>query len=311
MNSVIVQDIVDRFNLKVITGDEGLKKEVTVSDLSRPGLEIAGYFTYYPAARVQLMGRTELSFLETLDQDTKRERMHKLCANPETPCICISRNLDIPDPLIDAAKESGTPVLQSSYSTTKLSSKLTNLLEERLAPTTTMHGVLVDCYGIGVLIVGSSGIGKSEAALELVKRGHRMVADDAVEIRQTQEDTLIGSAPDLIKHLLEIRGLGIINVMTLFGAGAIRNFKKIALVVRLENWETQKEYDRLGLDEDKMKIMDIDLPLITIPVRPGRNLAVIIEVAAMNFRLKRMGYNAAVQFTQQLMDTVDDADDIV
>lgn len=311
MNKVHVKDIVDEFQFTVVAGKEGLNREIKVTDLSRPGLQMAGYFTYYPSDRVQLMGQTELSFYETLDESSRRERMKELCSHKETPCICVSRDLTIPEEIKQVADEAGIPLLLSSYSTTKLSSKLTNYLEERLAPTTTLHGVLVDCYGIGVLIVGKSGIGKSEAALELVKRGHRLVADDAVEIRQTQEDTLIGGAPELIKHLLEIRGLGIINVMTLFGAGAIRNFKKIALVVRLENWDSQKEYDRLGLDEDKMQIMDIELPLITIPVRPGRNLAVIIEVAAMNFRLKRMGYNAAVQFSQQLMDTVDDHDDIL
>jgi HPr kinase/phosphorylase len=187
-------------------------------------------------------------------------------------------------------------------------SKLTNYLENRLAPTTTIHGVLTDIYGVGVLIMGSSGIGKSEAALELVKRGHRLVADDAVEIRQTQAGQLVGSAPDLIQHLLEIRGVGIINVMTMFGAGAVRNMKNIAMVVRLELWEQQKQYERLGLDEEKIKIMDSEIPLITVPVRPGRNLAVIIEVAAMNFRLKRMGYNAAVNFTKRLTEAMEDVD---
>jgi HPr kinase/phosphorylase len=192
--------------------------------------------------------------------------------------------------------------------TTRFSSRLTNFLESKLAPTTAVHGVLVDVYGIGVLITGKSGVGKSETALELVKRGHRLVADDCVEIRQEDQDTLVGNSPDLIEHLLEIRGLGIINVMTLFGAGAVRSNKRITLVMNLEIWDSKKQYDRLGLDEEKMKIIDTEVTKLTVPVRPGRNLAVIIEVAAMNYRLKRMGVNAAQQFTERLSDVIEDGE---
>jgi HPr kinase/phosphorylase len=225
-----------------------------------------------------------------------------------TPCFCIARNLDVPEEMIQMSKETNMPILQSPLATTRLVSQLTNFLENRLAPSTTVHGVLTDIYGVGVLIMGASGIGKSEAALELVKRGHRLVADDAVEIRQTQGGQLVGSAPELIQHLLEIRGVGIINVMTMFGAGAVRNVKNIAMVVQLELWEPHKQYERLGLDEEKIKIMDTEIPYITVPVRPGRNLAVIIEVAAMNFRLKRMGYNAAVHFSKKQADAIEDSD---
>jgi HPr kinase/phosphorylase len=217
-----------------------------------------------------------------------------------------------PSELLEEAEKHSMPVVRSMMATTTLVSRITGFLENRLAPTTTIHGVLVDVYGIGMLITGTSGIGKSETALELVKRGHRLIADDAVEIKQVAENILVGNAPELIKHLLEIRGVGIINVMTLFGAGAIRNVKKITLVIRLETWQQDKEYDRLGLDEETTRVIDTDLPLVTIPVRPGRNLAVIIEVAAMNFRLKRMGYNAALQFTNKLTETlagdIDDGD---
>jgi HPr kinase/phosphorylase len=192
--------------------------------------------------------------------------------------------------------------------TTRFSSRLTNFLESKLAPTTAVHGVLVDIYGIGVLITGKSGVGKSETALELVKRGHRLIADDCVEIRQEDQDTLVGTSPDLIEHLLEIRGLGIINVMTLFGAGAVRSNKRITLVINLEIWDATKQYDRLGLDDEKMKIIDTEITKITVPVRPGRNLAVIIEVAAMNYRLKRMGVNAAQQFTERLSDVIEDGE---
>jgi HPr kinase/phosphorylase len=205
---------------------------------------------------------------------------------------------------VEEADKRGVPVLRSQAATTILASKITGFLERMLAPSTTIHGVLVDVYGIGMLITGSSGIGKSETALELVKRGHRLVADDAVEIHQTADHVLTGTAPELIRYLLEIRGVGIINVMTLFGAGAIRTEKKISVVAKLENWQQDKQYDRLGLDEETTRIIDTDLPLVTIPVRPGRNLAVIIEVAAMNYRLKRMGYNAALQFTNKLTESL-------
>jgi HPr kinase/phosphorylase len=213
--------------------------------------------------------------------------------------------------LIEACNQNELPLLRSNTPTTVLASRITDFLENRLAPSTTIHGVLVDVYGVGILITGSSGIGKSETALELVKRGHRLIADDAVEIRQTADNVLHGNAPELIRHLLEIRGVGIINVMTLFGAGSIRNVKSISVVIKLETWQQDKQYDRLGLDEELTKIIDTDIPLVTIPVRPGRNLAVIIEVAAMNYRLKRMGYNAALQFTNKLTETIaEDMDDL-
>ncbi|MFC0211878.1 HPr(Ser) kinase/phosphatase [Paenibacillus chartarius] len=305
-----VADLVEQFRLEVVAGEEGLKRPITTADLYRPGLELAGYFHYHPHERVQLMGKTELSFMETLSSEVRKERLSQLFRSPDTPAICVTRSLDVLPEMIEAANERGVPLLRSQMATTILASKITGFLERRLAPSTTIHGVLVDVYGIGMLITGSSGIGKSETALELVKRGHRLVADDAVEIKQTGERTLTGTAPELIRYLLEIRGVGIINVMTLFGAGAIRTEKKISVVAKLENWQQDKQYDRLGLDEETTRIIDTDLPLVTIPVRPGRNLAVIIEVAAMNFRLKRMGYNAALQFTNKLTETLaEDMDD--
>jgi len=303
MKQIKVKEIVERFNLEVASGVEGLHRLITTSDISRPGLEMAGFFTYYPSNRVQLLGKTELSFFEGLSKEDRIDRMERLC-HDETPCICISRGMEVPKELLDASNKHQIPVLKSNFSTTQLLGKVTNFLENQLAPTTSMHGVLVDIYGVGCLITGGSGIGKSETALELVKRGHRLVADDLVEIKQPAENVLIGNPPELLKHLLEIRGVGIINVMTLFGAGAVRNFKKLAIVCTLENWDNAKQYDRLGLDEEKIKIIDTYVPKITIPVRPGRNLAVIIEVAAMNFRLKRMGFNAAETFSQRLAATI-------
>ncbi|MDG0793041.1 HPr(Ser) kinase/phosphatase [Cohnella ginsengisoli] len=307
LKKVKVSELVQQFQLEVVAGSEGMRRTIVTDDLNRPGLEMAGYYDYYPAERTQILGKTELAFLEKLTSDERLERMRQICAE-ETPCIIITRGLEVPDELIQVAEERHFPVLRSTTATTTLLSRITNFLEKKLAPTTTIHGVLVDVYGMGMLITGGSGIGKSETALELVKRGHRLVADDAVEIRQTADNYLYGSAPELIQHLLEIRGLGILNVMTLFGAGAVRNSKQIGLVIKLENWQQDKQYDRLGLDEETTRIIDTDVPLVTVPVRPGRNLAVILEVAAMNFRLKRMGYNAALQFTNKLTEAIADED---
>ncbi|MFX3630135.1 MAG: HPr(Ser) kinase/phosphatase [Ectobacillus sp.] len=304
MPKVRTKDLIEHFQLELVSGEEGIHRPIKTSDLSRPGIEMAGFFTYYPADRVQLLGKTELTFFDTLTPEQKKERMAALCT-PVTPGIIVTRGQKVPEELLVASKQTNVPILYSTQKTTRLSSRLTNYLESKLAPTTAIHGVLVDIYGIGVLIMGSSGVGKSETALELVKRGHRLVADDSVEIRQEDEDTLIGSSPELIEHLLEIRGLGIINVMTLFGAGAVRNYKRISLVINLELWDQTKNYDRLGLDEEKMKIIDTEVTKITLPVRPGRNLAVIIEVAAMNFRLKRMGVNAAQQFSERLANAIE------
>lgn len=235
---------------------------------------------------MQLLGRTELTFFSMLNEEDRIVRMQRLCTDV-TPGIIITRGLEIPEELIEASEQEAVPVMRSNLKTTQLVSRLTNYLEIALAPTIAIHGVLVDVYGVGVLITGQSGVGKSETALELVKRGHRLVADDCVEIRQEDQESLVGNSPPLIEHLLEIRGLGIIDVMTLFGAGAVRSYKRITMCIHLENWDQNKRYDRLGLDEDKMKIFDVEIPKLTIPVRPGRNLAVIIEVAAMNFRLKK------------------------
>jgi HPr kinase/phosphorylase len=305
MSNVRVSELIEHFNLKLVSGKKGIGREIIVSDISRPGLEIAGYFTYYPRRRLQLLGRTELSFFNELSTDERYKRTSQLCTS-QTPCIVISRGIDVPQEFIVSSNKRNVPILQSKMKTTRLSSMITNYLESRLAPMTAVHGVLVDVYGVGVLITGESGVGKSETALELVKRGHRLVADDSVEIRQEGENELVGNAPELIQNLLEIRGLGIINVMTLFGAGAVVNSKQVSLVIHLELWDNNKVYDRLGLDEEKTKLIDTEVPRLVLPVRPGRNIAVIIEVAAMNFRLKNMGYHAAQQFSDRLNDTLNE-----
>ncbi|KGX86198.1 HPr(Ser) kinase/phosphatase [Pontibacillus litoralis] len=303
MTKVRTQDLLDRFTLEIVAGHDGVHREIFTSDIARPGMEMAGYFKYYPSERLQLLGKTELSFFLELSHEQKKDRAMQLCTDV-TPGIVITRGMDVPEEFVEAANEAGVPIMRSPYKTTRVISRLTNYLETKFAPFTAVHGVLVDIYGVGVLITGQSGVGKSETALELVKRGHRLVADDSVEIRQEDFDTLIGNSPPLIEHLLEIRGLGIINVMTLFGAGAVRSHKRITMIINLELWDQNKQYDRLGLEEETMRIMDVEVPKSTIPVRPGRNLAVIIEVAAMNFRLKRMGINAAEEFSERLTNMI-------
>lgn len=307
VKTVRTEELLENFNLKLVAGEEGIHREIITSDISRPGLEMTGFFDYYPRERLQLIGKTELAYFLGLSGAERKHRADNLCTDV-TPGIIISRGMDVPEEFIEASKQSGVPIIQSPRTTTRVLSRLTNYLETKFAPFTAVHGVLIDIYGVGVLIIGQSGVGKSETALELVKRGHRLVADDNVEIRQEDYDTLIGNAPPLIEHLLEIRGLGIVNVMTLFGASSIRSEKKISMVVNLELWDEKKQYDRLGLDEDTMKIMDVHLPKATIPVRPGRNLAVIIEVAAMNFRLKRMGVNTAEEFSDRLTKMIEQGD---
>lgn len=295
--------LVNTLNLELLTGEQGLHRPIKNTDISRPGLEMAGYFSHYASDRIQLLGTTELSFYNLLPDEDKKGRMRKLC-RPETPAIIVTRGLEPPEELISASKGTHTPIIVAKDATTRLMSRLTTFLEHELAKTTSLHGVLVDVYGVGVLITGDSGIGKSETALELVKRGHRLVADDNVEIKEITKDELVGKPPKLIEHLLEIRGLGIINVMTLFGAGSILTEKQIQLNINLENWNKNKLYDRVGLNEETLKILDTEITKKTIPVRPGRNVAVIIEVAAMNYRLNIMGINTAVEFNERLNEEI-------
>lgn len=304
MPVVRTKDLLDNFNLTLVAGADGIHREILSNDISRPGFEMTGFFEYYPKERIQIIGKTEMNYLLRLSPEEQHDRASRLCTDV-TPGIVVSNWLDIPDVLLDAANEAGVPILKSPRTTNRVIVRITNYLGSKYAPRTAVHGVLVDIYGVGVLIMGKSGVGKSETALELVKRGHRLVADDSVEIRQEDYDTLIGNAPPLIEHLLEIRGLGILNVMTLFGAGAVIRNKRISYVIQLELWDDKKQYERLGIEEDTMTFMDVTIPKATIPVRPGRNLAVIIEVAAMNLRLKRMGVNAAEDFSDQLTTMIE------
>lgn len=298
--TVKVIDLVNALQLEIITGDEeALQREIKISDISRPGLELTGYFTYYSYNRIQLFGSKEITFAQRMLPEERLMVMRRMCA-PEIPAFVISRGLEVPKELIQAADEAGIPVLRSSVSTSRLLGQLSSFLDSKLAVRESIHGVLVDVYGLGVLIQGSSGIGKSETALELIKRGHRLIADDRVDVYKQDDLTLIGEPPKILEHLIEIRGIGIIDVMNLFGASAVRGSMQVQLAVYLEAWEKDKKYDRLGSENATVEIGDVAIPQIRIPVKTGRNVAIIIEVAAMNFRAKTMGFDATKKFEERL-----------
>lgn len=295
MAKLNLQQLVDMFNLQVLSGSSRLDTEVTVPDINRPGLVLAGYVQYFDEKRIQVIGTTELSFLKSLDRATADARWAMLMALT-FPCLIVTRHLSLPPEWLEVAKARQIPVLRTMQATTRFMGLLTDFLEQKLAPMTTLHAVLVDVHGVGMLITGESGIGKSETALELIKRGHRLVADDAVEISRCAEDMLVGTAPEVLRHVMEVRGLGILNVNALFGIGAVRPSQKIHMVIHLQEWQQGQYYDRLGLDEETQEILGVNVPRKTIPVRPGRNLSSIIEVAAMNYRLNQLGYHAAQEF---------------
>lgn len=298
--TVKVIDLVNALQLEIITGDEeALQREIKISDISRPGLELTGYFTYYSYNRIQLFGSKEITFAQRMLPEERLMVMRRMCA-PEIPAFVISRGLEVPKELIQAGDEAGIPVLRSSVSTSRLLGQLSSFLDSKLAVRESIHGVLVDVYGLGVLIQGSSGIGKSETALELIKRGHRLIADDRVDVYKQDDLTLIGEPPKILEHLIEIRGIGIIDVMNLFGASAVRGSMQVQLAVYLEAWEKDKNYDRLGSENVTVEIGDVAIPQIRIPVKTGRNVAIIIEVAAMNFRAKTMGFDATKKFEERL-----------
>lgn len=298
--TVKVIDLVNALQLEIITGDEeALQREIKISDISRPGLELTGYFTYYSYNRVQLFGSKEITFAQRMLPEERLMVMRRMCA-PEIPAFVISRGLEVPKELIQAGDEAGIPVLRSSVSTSRLLGQLSSFLDSKLAVRESVHGVLVDVYGLGVLIQGSSGIGKSETALELIKRGHRLIADDRVDVYKQDDLILIGEPPKILEHLIEIRGIGIIDVMDLFGASAVRGSMQVQLAVYLEAWEKDKKYDRLGSENATVEIGDVAIPQIRIPVKTGRNVAIIIEVAAMNFRARTMGFDATKKFEERL-----------
>ena len=273
--------------------------KITVNEVTRPGLQITGFFDYFDNRRIQVMGRSEFAYLTKLEPEDLKACMDQFFAHKPVALI-IARNIPIPDEMMEAARLNGSAILQTEFETSEFVSALINTLNVELAPRTTRHGVLVEVYGEGVLMLGESGVGKSETAMELVKRGHRLIADDAVEIRRVSTRTLVGTSPDNIRHFMELRGIGIINVRDLFGIGAVKLTQGIDIIVQLENWDQSKVYDRMGLENEYSEILGIEIATITIPVKPGRNLAMIIEVAAMNHRQKLMGHNSAKELLERL-----------
>lgn len=297
-----LDDLIRDLNLSVVCKGDVETILIETSDLNRPGLQMAGFFEYFASGRIQLFGMVEMTYLQDLDEQTKRERLDRYFAS-KMPCVLIGRNLTPPPEMVDAAKKYNTPILMSGLTTTKLSHRTTVYLDRVLAPSISRHAGLMDVYGVGILLMGDSGVGKSETALELVKRNHRMVADDVVEIIKLSDNQLIGQSPEVIRHMMEIRGLGIIDVRILYGIGAVLVEKSIELAVNLELGDPMN-IDRLGLSQEYISLLGVKVPIITIPVRPGRNLAIIIEVAAMNFRLQRMGHFTAEQLDSKLLSII-------
>ena len=300
--SISLQKIINEFQLGVIYLPEDAENIfIKNTEVNRPGLALSGYFGNFEPSRIEIIGRAEHGYL---DQLSTEERIFKIrqFIDQKPACVIVSTGLPAFDEMYDEAKKMAVPILCTKEKTSPLMAALIASLNTHLGPRITRHGVLVEVYGEGILILGDSGVGKSETAIELVKRGHRLIADDAVEIKRVSAKTLVGSAPEIIRHYVELRGIGIVDVKRLFGVGAVKDTEKVNLVINLEHWVNGKMYDRLGLDNETMDILGIEIPSITIPVKPGRNLAIIFEIAAMNNRQKRMGYNTAEEFNKRLME---------
>lgn len=304
MEYVTLTRMIEKMKLDNLTPEIDIKGiRITQPDINRPALQIAGYFEHFDATRLQIVGFVEYTYMESMSDERKREIYDELLRG-DVPAIVFCREM-MPDPIfMQAALTHKVPVLSTKKTTSSFMAEVIRWLNVKLAPCISVHGVLVDVYGEGVLITGESGIGKSEAALELIKRGHRLVTDDAVELRKVSDDTLIGSAPDVTKHLIELRGIGIVDVKALFGVSAVKDTQGIDMVIRLEEWDKEKEYDRLGLEENYTEYLGNKIVCHNIPIRPGRNLAVICESAAINHRQKKMGYNAAQELYTRVQNSL-------
>ncbi len=303
--TVPLTKIIKQFSLENLYVPENIEEiMISSTDVNRPGLQLAGYFEYFDEKRIQIIGKAEESYILNISGVEALSRLRELFAHKPS-AVVICRDLEVPKQVIDIAEEFSVPLFRTDISTSSFASALIAFLNLNLAPRVTRHGVLVEVYGEGILLLGESGVGKSETAIELVKRGHRLIADDAVEIRRVSDKSLVGTAPDNIRHFIELRGIGIINASRIFGAGAVKLTEKIDLIINIEQWDVNKSYDRMGLEEQTTSILGLDIPSLTIPVKPGRNLAVIIEVAAMNNRQKKLGYNAAEDLLKKLGMTDD------
>lgn len=299
--SVALSKVIKAHSLETIYMPDKPESELVIrsQDVNRPGLMFAGYEKYFDPLRVEFVGLAEMSYLTELDENTQRERV-ELFFSLKPPVVIITRNIDILPVMLEMAEKYEVPLLRTAEPTSEIMATLISYLNTELAERITRHGVMVEVYGEGILILGDSGVGKSETAVELIKRGHRLIADDAVEIRKVSSKTLVGAAPDNIRHFIELRGIGIVNARNIFGIGSVKLTEKINMVIQLEQWDSSKAYDRLGLEDEYFNILGIKVPATVVPVKPGRNLAIIIEIAAMNNRQKRMGYNAARELMQQL-----------
>ncbi len=303
-NEVSVSKLVERLDLKEYTDGMDLRKrKIHTSDINRPALQLAGYFQHFDSSRVQVIGNVEYFYTKQIEDDV-RIAMYEELLSYDIPCIIFSRSHIPDDDFIRIAEENGVPVLGTDKTTSSFTAELLRELGELLAPCITIHGVLVDVYGEGVLITGESGIGKSEAALELVRRGHRLVSDDVVEIRKINDHTLVGTAPDVTRNFIELRGIGIVDVKTLYGVECIKEKQVIDLVIKLQEWKKDAEYDRMGLEDEYIEYLDSQVVCHSVPIRPGRNLAVICETAAVNHRQKKMGYNAAQELYRRVQENL-------
>ena len=289
---VLEKQLVDALKLEIVIPSETGVLPIEESDVSRPGLQLTGFWDFFAFERAQLFGKVEMAYLATLDNATLHARLNTFF-NFQLPCVIVCRGMQIPDAMLECARIRRVPVYRSQENTVKVEMAIINYLNSELAPHRTMHGVLVDVYGVGMLITGNSGVGKSEAALELVKRGHRLVADDVVDIKRVNDNRLVGTAPDRTRHFMEIRGVGIIDVYTMYGVSSVIREKSIDMEVHMELWQDGHAYDRLGLDERSTQILGVNIPSLLLPIHPGRNIAIVLEVAARNLRLKQMGYSAA------------------
>ena len=302
--SIALSEIIKEFNLETVYAPDGFSEHmISHIEVNRPGLALAGFYNSFDSRRIQIIGNAEYQYLLSLSDEVREKAIYTFIEH-RSPAVIFTTSLDVFPEVRDAADIYGVPILRTTEKTSEFQAALIAYLNVQLAPRITRHGVLVEVYGEGILMLGESGVGKSETAIELVKRGHRLIADDAVEIKRVSSKTLVGSAPEVIRHYVELRGIGIVDVRRIFGMGAVKTTENIRLIINLEPWDNNKMYDRLGLENETMDILGIAVPMITIPVQPGRNLAVIIEIAAMNNRQKQMGYNTAMEFTKRVMENM-------
>ncbi len=296
---ISLKDFCAKLNLETLNTIKRTELDINVPDVNRPGMQFCNFYEYFAYERPQVIGKVEMTYLESLDPDTRRTVLEKYMSYP-LPCIIVCWGMKPPKELLEIATAQDIPVLQSMEHTTRLTYLAITYLNRELAPHVTRHGVLVDVYGVGVLLTGESGVGKSEVALDLVRRGHQLCADDVVDICRVSNDRLVGECPEMVRHFMEIRGIGIIDIRAMYGVGSVVRSKSIDLVIHMEHWDNSKEYDRLGLKEETIDILDVKVPYQVMPVRPGRNLAIIVEVAARNLSLKQMGYSAARELDRRL-----------